>query len=102
MDKFTLNEVGGRYHGTIKSTDVVVSGTYPTPIPLTNLAGRREVRLTNGSGATIYLGGSDVTMHDGMPVANGAPTLVLPLGRSHLYAITAGTTVSGIRVLELG
>jgi hypothetical protein len=101
-DKFSQNETYGRYHGTLKTTDVTVSGTTPTLLPPTVLADRRDFLLVNTSSSTIYVGGPTVTRHNGIPVTSGT-VFSVPLGRAGLYAVTSASnvTVSGIRVMEI-
>jgi hypothetical protein len=93
-----LYHLPGQVHGDIESTDVTVSGG-PTLLPEAPLTGRKLILIENGSGNDIYLGGSDVTIHDGVPLANGE-SLSLPVGRAALYATNA-VTASGVRILEI-
>lgn len=61
-----------------------------------------EILVFNNGSATIYLGGSDVTTANGVPVLPGSwsPGLPLPRGES-LYGIVA-TGTQEARVLEIG
>jgi hypothetical protein len=99
MSKFILDAQGGQMHGDIRTQDVTVSGG-PTLLPADELKSRKEFSLHNGSGASIWLGGSDVTQHNGMPLADAA-SFKSKLGRAQLYATTAGPTVSGVRIMEI-
>ena len=85
-------------HGDIETNDVTVSGG-PTLLPATPLRARKFILVQNNSGADIYLGGSDVTIHDGFKVSNSGE-FSLDLGRGQLYATNAASA-SGIRVIEL-
>ena len=93
-----LYHLPGQLHGDIESADVTVSGG-PTLLPDAPLRGRKYILIDNGSGGDIYLGGSDVTIYDGMPLADGS-SIALPLGRAALYATNAATA-SGVRVMEI-
>lgn len=98
--KFLLSAQPGQLHGEAKSQDVTISGTYPTLLPPDPLTSRKDFLLHNGSGETIYIGGSDVNMYNGIPLdADGV--LAMQLGRAELYAVCTSATVSGIRVLEI-
>lgn len=90
------------YEGTIKTTDVTVSGTTSTMLPPVPLRHRKDFLLINSSSSTIYVGGQNVTRYDGIPVISGT-VFTMPLGQADLYAVTsaAATTVSGIRILEV-
>lgn len=100
MSKFLIEAMPGQLHGEVKSQDITISGTYPTLIPPTPLTDRKDFRVYNGSGETIYFGGSDVTIYNGFPVASTG-VFSLKLGRSKMYAVSTSPTVSGIRVLEI-
>ena len=62
----------------------------------------REVVIHSPTGGvTIYVGGSDVTTSNGLPVAAGA-SLSLKLPRNHeVYAIVASST-QAVKVLAIG
>lgn len=96
------SNVYGRYSGSIRTTDVVVSGSIASLVPVNNLSNRRDIIVMNTSSSTIYLGGSTVTRFNGIPVISGT-VFSMPLGSAQLYAVTpdTGTTVSGVRVLEV-
>jgi hypothetical protein len=102
MDKYDIQELYGRAHGLVKTTDVTVSGTTPTLLPQDKLEDRRDFILINTSSSTIYVGGEDVTRFNGIPVVSGT-VFSVPLGRADLWGVTSSTniTVSGIRVLEI-
>lgn len=62
----------------------------------------RDIAVTNGSAATVYLGGPDVTQANGFPLAPGAGiSLDRVTGESLPYALVATGTAS-VAVLELG
>lgn len=98
--KFILEQQAGQLHGEIKTQDVTISGTWPTALPLVPLAKRKDFFLQNLTGVDIWVGGSDVTQFSGIKVT-AAGTWGAQLGRSTIYAVTASTTVSGVRVMEI-
>lgn len=100
MNKFLLEQQAGQLHGSIKTQDVTISGTFPTVIPPEPLAGRKDLILVNGTGETIYLGGEDVNEFNGLSLDNGE-VFSTQLGRAKLYAVSTSTTVSGVRVMEI-
>jgi hypothetical protein len=63
------------------------------------LAQRKDFILQNNSAVNVWVGGSDVTQFNGVKVEPDG-IFSAQFGRAKVYAITAGTTVSGIRVLE--
>lgn len=100
MSKYIIKGLPGQLHGTVATTDITISGSFPTPLPLVPLRARKDFVLQNNSAVDIYLGGANVTQHDGLKVsADGV--FGVQLGRADMYAITAGTTVSGIRLMEV-
>ena len=94
--------VYGKYTGTVKTTNVTVSGTFPTKLPASSLANRRDFLVMNYSSTTLWVGGSDVTAANGIPVVSGT-IFSAPLGSAELYGITsvAGITTSNIRIMEI-
>ena len=94
------NELFGRYHDTIRTQDITLSGTFRTPLPLEPLKGRRDFLLYNYSSTTVFIGGSNVSKHIGIPVTSGT-IFTIPAGRVDVYGITGGTTASGIRIMEI-
>lgn len=87
------------FHGEVKVTDVTVSGG-ATLLPPSPLDDRKYIRIYNNSGATIYYGGSGVTTAAGIPLANGAVSEPLPVGRAELYATNAVLS-AGVFILEI-
>lgn len=100
--KHLLSAQPGQLHGAIKTYDVTVSGSFPTSIPLVKLAGRKDLIIQNGSTMAIWVGGGDVTRHNGIEVTASGGVYGAQIGRADLYAITSpSTTISGIRVMEI-
>lgn len=63
------------------------------------LAGRQKIIIQNTSNKDIFVGGSTVTVANGVRIAKGA-TMELDIGEVALYAIAA-TDGNDVRVLEL-
>jgi len=94
--------VYGKYTGTVRTTNMTVSGTAPTKLPATALTNRRDILVMNYSSTTLWVGGSDVTAANGITVVSGT-VFSVPLGSAEVYGITttAGITTSNIRVMEI-
>lgn len=85
--------------GVVKTTAVTVS-TSATLLPSSNLDNRRAIQVFNNSSNTIYVGGSDVTTANGIPVLSGSFSQVFDMGYNmKLYGISA--SLSDTRVLEI-
>lgn len=69
---------------------VTVTTTATLVVPADN--DTREVYLHNGSGGSIYLGGSNVTSTTGYHLANNEHMAIKIPGGSSLYAITAASS----------
>jgi len=88
---------------TIQSAAVSV-GTTATALNAAESAGSDRVSLVvyNNGASTIYVGGSDVTTSNGVPIAAGASLAVNELDvAERLYGIVASGTVEA-RVLRQG
>ena len=86
--------------GTAKSRTITVTTT-PTPLPDEVLAYRRSLVVYNNSSSTIYVGGSDVSSTNGMPVPASSYSPAFDAGpRMIIYGVTA-TGSANVRVLEL-
>ncbi len=90
--------VGDWLSGVILSTAVIV-GVVPTVLPATSLAHRRFITIVNNSGATIYLGGINVQIGQGIPLIANASYSINIDAATLIYAIEA-TGSRNIRVLE--
>ena len=98
-----LKHLPGQLHGTIRTTAITSVSGGPTLLeaPTGSLSSRKDFLLYNGSSSTIYVGGSDVTRYNGVPVS-ATGSWGAQLGRATLYATTiSGTTVSGVRIMEI-
>lgn len=85
--------------GTTKSRSITV-GTTPTPLPDEVLSSRRSLVLYNNSSQTLYVGGSDVTINNGMPVPASSYSPAFDAGEKMVvYGIVAATTAN-VRTLE--
>lgn len=86
--------------GTAKSRNITV-GTSATPLPDEVLASRRSLVIYNNSSQTLYVGGSDVTTTNGMPVPASSYSPAFDAGEKMVvYGIVASTTAN-IRTLEV-
>ena len=87
--------------GFVKTTAATVTTTLTTLPSYGVLDNRRSILVYNNSSNTIYIGGSDVTSTNGMPVPASSYSPILDCGISMiLYGIaTAGS--NDIRVLEV-
>jgi hypothetical protein len=84
----------------IQSAAVTVS-TSATPLPANPLEYRRALVIANSSGSTVYIGGADVTVANGLPLAADEKIAFDIQGNPNVavYAV-AGSTVQ-IRIMEL-
>jgi hypothetical protein len=98
--KYLISALPGQLHGEVRTQNITISGTGPTALPVDPLPGRKDFAVQNKTGVSIWLGGADVTAASGIELLNDA-TWSAQLGRTVLYAITASTTVSGVRVMEI-
>ncbi len=86
--------------GTAKSRNITV-GTSATPLPDEVLASRRSLVIYNNSSQTLYVGGSDVTTTNGMPVPASSYSPAFDAGEKMVvYGIVASTTAN-VRTLEI-
>lgn len=86
--------------GYVKSRSVTVT-TSITPLPGEVLSNRRSLVFYNNGAQTVYVGGSDVTVDNGVPVPAGTYSPAFDAGpRMIVYGIVASTTCD-VRVLEL-
>ncbi len=91
---FSINAL----RGNIKTTDINVT-TSATALPNSNLTNRRALIVYNNSSNTIYIGGSDVTTSNGLPVPASSYSPILDAGYNMTVYAIAGST-SDVRVLE--
>lgn len=87
------------------SSRAVTVTTAPTRIDADaddNIVGQ-ALMMHNGSTATVFIGGPDVTTANGVPVEAGtwAPTLTRLHGSDVLYGVVASLTAE-VRVLDVG
>lgn len=85
--------------GTVKSRNITVT-TSATPLPDEVLSSRRSLVIYNNSSQTVYVGGSDVSTTNGMPVPASSYSPAFDAGEKMvIYGIVASTTAN-IRTLE--
>lgn len=86
--------------GVIKTSSTTV-GTALTTLPgYGQLPNRRSLVIYNNSANVIYVGGSDVTASNGIPVAGGDFSNVFDAGYNQIIYGIASTSGNDIRVLE--
>lgn len=81
-------------------TSSVSVGTTAKPLPAVPLGGRRSVVVVNTSSVTVYLGGSDVTTGNGIPLGANE-SFSADFGTVALYAVAESGSDNDIRVLEV-
>jgi len=87
-------------NGFAKSRAVTVTSTL-TPLPAEVLSYRRALTIYNNSSQTVYIGGSDVTVSNGLPIPAGTYSPAIDAGsRMIIYGIVSSAT-SDIRILEV-
>lgn len=96
--KHLLKNLPGQLHGEIKTTVVTVSGG-PTLLPSDPSTDRKDFLLYNGSPDTVYVGGSDVTSTNGIPVSSDG-SFSMQAGRVDVYATVSGSN-QDVRVMEV-
>lgn len=85
--------------GTVKSRNITV-GVTATPLPDEILAYRRSLIIYNNGASTLYIGGSDVSATNGLPVPATSYSPALDAGpKMVLYGISASGNIN-VRVLE--
>lgn len=96
VSNFNLNPL----RGFAKSRNITVT-TSITPLPDEVLVYRRSLIVFNNSTQTIYIGGSDVTSTNGLPVPKNTYSPPVDAGpKLIVYGIVASGTAD-VRVLEL-
>ena len=87
--------------GIIKTTDNTI-GTTLTKLPsYGQLFNRRSIQLYNNSGNTVYIGGSDVTIGNGIPVPASSFSTILDIGYNMILYGIAASNGNDVRVLEV-
>ena len=85
--------------GVVKTTAMTIS-TSAVAIPTSAVENRRSIQIYNNSSNTLYIGGSDVTTSNGIPVSASSFSQALDMGQNMtLYGVATGS--SNIRVLEI-
>jgi hypothetical protein len=87
--------------GVVKTTSTTV-GTTLTKLPAYGqLFARRAVVIYNNSANTIYVGGSDVTVANGIPVPAASYSNIFDAGYNMIVYGIAATANNDIRVMEV-
>lgn len=93
----TLNAL----NGVVKTTDNTV-GTTLTPLPqYGQLPDRRALMIYNNSSNTIYWGGSDVTVSNGIPISAGSFASPLDAGYNLKVYAVAASNGNDVRCVEI-
>lgn len=93
----TLNPL----NGVVKTTDNTV-GTIPVSLPqYGQLFNRRSLIIYNNSANTIYLGGSDVTVNNGLPLPANSYSPAIDAGYDLQVFGIAAQTNNDVRVIEI-
>jgi hypothetical protein len=87
--------------GFVKTTSTTVGTTAVTLPSYGQLFNRRSVMVYNNSANTIYVGGSDVTTANGIPVPASSYSPIFDAGYNMKVYGIAGTGGNDIRVLEV-
>ncbi len=88
-------------NGFVKTTAATV-GTSLAILPSYGvLSSRRSIIIYNNSSNTIYIGGSDVTTSNGMPVPANSYSPILDAGASLIVYGIAATAGNNVRVMEI-
>jgi len=97
-----IKHLPGQLHGDIRTSAITTVSGGPTLLESSAgpLAGRKDFLLYNGSAETVFVGGSDVTIDNGIPVLAGG-SWAAQLGRAVPYATVSGSSVSGVKVMEI-
>lgn len=87
-------------HGYVKSSAQTVAQT-AVGLPGTPLANRRSLTLYNNSSNTIFIGGSDVTANNGVPVPASTWGSALDAGTDMIIYGISSTGSNDVRILEV-
>jgi len=86
--------------GIVKSTPISVT-TSATALPSSAVENRRSVLIYNNGAENLYLGGSDVTVANGLPVAAASYSPIIDAGiRMTVYGIVNSGPID-VRVMEI-
>jgi len=97
VTNITLNGL----QGFIKTTDNTVGMTATSLPNYGQLFNRRAVQIYNNSANTIYVGGSDVTISNGIPVTAGSFSAIFDAGYNMVLYGIAATNGNDVRTLEV-
>lgn len=87
--------------GFVKTTATTV-GTTPISMPgYGQLFNRRSLQIYNNSGNTIYYGGSDVTVNNGIPIAANSFSQSIDAGYNMIVYAVAAQAGNNVRVIEV-
>ena len=87
--------------GFVKTTSATVTSTLTTLPSYGVLDDRRSIIVYNNSSNTIYIGGSDVTDNNGMPVPTSSFSPILDCGKDMILYGIATTGSNNVRIMEV-
>lgn len=87
--------------GFVKTTAATVTSTLTTLPSYGVLANRRSIQIYNNSSNTIFIGGSDVTATNGMPVPASSYSQALDLGVDTILYGIASSGSNNVRCIEV-
>ena len=83
------------------STGAITVATSALPLPATPLEYRRALVVHNAGNVDVFLGGSNVTVANGMPLAAGEKIAFDIQGNPNVVVYAICATSSDVRVMEL-
>jgi len=84
----------------LRSSAVTVGGS-ATPLPADPLEFRRALVVHNSSASTVYLGGSEVTVNDGLPLAAGEKIAFDIQNNPNVVVYAVAASSVEVRIMEL-
>ena len=88
-------------NSSVQSSAVVV-GTTATLLPAIKLNGRKKLHIYNDNQDVLYIGGSGVTVDNGLPIPSGLepPLHPLDIGAADIYGVYPSGSGT-VRLMEL-
>lgn len=86
--------------GNLQTTPITVTTTAQR-IPTTALIGRKTMIIYNNSTSTVYVGGSNVTATNGLPVLK-QQSVSIDASDDIIFYIMVATSTANVRVMEIG
>jgi hypothetical protein len=96
VTNFNINSLKG-----VPKSTLTLIGTDATPIPTYPLEQRRSLIIFNDSGATVYIGGLNVTTSDGLPILDQSYSPPIDAGQNMIIYGIASSGSNAVRVFEV-